>query len=142
MNENALVLHDLLKDFAGKRAVDNISFSLRRGEILGLLGPNGAGKTTTIRMVMDIIAPDAGTIEILGEKFSEKMKDRIGYLPEERGLYRKLKVMDTLLFGIESRDPVIFAAVPVFLLGIAMLASYIPARRASRLDPMRALRME
>ena len=98
MNEQALSLKDLVKDFDGKRAVDNISFNVRRGDILGLLGPNGAGKTTTIRMVMNIIAPDAGHIEILGKNFSEKVKDRIGYLPEERGLYRKLKVMDTLLF--------------------------------------------
>ncbi|MCU0236743.1 MAG: ATP-binding cassette domain-containing protein [Acidobacteria bacterium] len=98
MSELALSLQDLVKDFDGKRAVDGISFSVRKGEILGLLGPNGAGKTTTMRMVMDIIAPDAGRVEILGEKFSEAVKDRIGYLPEERGLYRKLKVMDTLLF--------------------------------------------
>ncbi len=98
MNEQALSLKDLVKDFDGKRAVDNISFTVRKGEILGLLGPNGAGKTTTIRMVMDIIAPDSGSVEIMGKPFSEKVKDRIGYLPEERGLYRKLKVMDTLLF--------------------------------------------
>jgi ABC-2 type transport system ATP-binding protein len=98
MSEQALSLQGLVKDFDGKRAVDHISFAARRGEILGLLGPNGAGKTTTMRMVMDIIAPDAGSVEILGERFSEKVKDRIGYLPEERGLYRKLKVMDTLVF--------------------------------------------
>ncbi len=98
MSELALSLKDLVKDFDGKRAVDNISFTAKKGEILGLLGPNGAGKTTIMRMVMDIIAPDAGSVEIMGEAFSEKVKDRIGYLPEERGLYRKLKVMDTLLF--------------------------------------------
>ncbi len=98
MSELALSLKELVKDFDGKRAVDNISFSVRKGEILGLLGPNGAGKTTTMRMVMDIIAPDSGSVEILGRPFSEAVKDRIGYLPEERGLYRKLKVMDTLLF--------------------------------------------
>jgi ABC-2 type transport system ATP-binding protein len=98
MSEWALSLHDLVKDFDGKRAVDHISFAVKRGEILGLLGPNGAGKTTTIRMVMDIIAPDAGRVEILGEGLSDKVKDRIGFLTEERGLYRKLKVMDTLLF--------------------------------------------
>ncbi|MBN2346889.1 MAG: ATP-binding cassette domain-containing protein [Candidatus Aminicenantes bacterium] len=98
MSERALSLQELVKDFNGKRAVDAISFEVQRGEILGLLGPNGAGKTTTMRMVMNIIAPDAGRVEILGQRFSEKMKDRIGYLPEERGLYRKLKVMDTLLF--------------------------------------------
>jgi ABC-2 type transport system ATP-binding protein len=98
MNEQALSLKDLVKDFNGKRAVDHISFAVNRGEILGLLGPNGAGKTTTIRMVMNIIAPDTGSIEIMGKPFSENVKNNIGYLPEERGLYRKLKVMDTLLF--------------------------------------------
>jgi ABC-2 type transport system ATP-binding protein len=98
MNEQALELKDLVKDFDGKRAVDGISFTARKGEILGLLGPNGAGKTTTIRMIMNIIAPDQGTIEILGRPFSEKMKDNIGYLPEERGLYRKMKIMDVLVF--------------------------------------------
>jgi ABC-2 type transport system ATP-binding protein len=98
MNEQALALQDLVKDFDGKRAVDRISFTARKGEILGLLGPNGAGKTTTIRMIMDIIAPDSGGVEILGRPLCDAVKDRIGYLPEERGLYRKLKVMDTLLF--------------------------------------------
>lgn len=98
MNDYILVLEKLVKDFDGKRAVDNISLRLGKGEILGLLGPNGAGKTTTIRMIMNIIAPDSGNIRILGENFSEKIKDRIGYLPEERGLYRKLKVLETLSF--------------------------------------------
>jgi len=98
MNDHVVVLEKLVKDFDGKRAVDNISLRLSKGEILGLLGPNGAGKTTTIRMIMNIIAPDSGNIRLLGEKFSEKIKDRIGYLPEERGLYRKLKVLETLSF--------------------------------------------
>jgi ABC-2 type transport system ATP-binding protein len=109
MNETVLNIRDLVKDFDGKRAVDQFSLQLRRGEILGLLGPNGAGKTTTIRMIMDIIAPDVGKIEILGQAFSEKLKDRIGYLPEERGLYRKLKVSETLTFfgelkGMKSQE--------------------------------------
>jgi ABC-2 type transport system ATP-binding protein len=98
MNNYVLELDGLVKDFNGKRAVDDFSLKLKRGEILGLLGPNGAGKTTTIRMIMNIIAPDSGTIKILGENFSEKLKERIGYLPEERGLYRKLKVLETLRF--------------------------------------------
>ncbi len=93
-----LELTDLVKDFDGKRAVDGFSLQLKKGEILGLLGPNGAGKTTTIRMILDIIAPDSGSIKILGENFSEKMKNRFGYLPEERGLYRKLKVSEVLHF--------------------------------------------
>ena len=98
MAEYVLMLEDLVKDFDKKRAVDHISLKLKKGEILGLLGPNGAGKTTTMRMIMDIIAPDSGTIEIFGKRFSEKAKNRLGYLPEERGLYRKLKVSETLTF--------------------------------------------
>jgi ABC-2 type transport system ATP-binding protein len=98
MAEYVLVLEDLVKDFDKKRAVDHISLKLKKGEILGLLGPNGAGKTTIMRMIMDIIAPDSGTIEIFGKRFSEKAKNRLGYLPEERGLYRKLKVSETLSF--------------------------------------------
>lgn len=109
MNDLVLNVKNLVKDFDSKRAVDHFSLELNRGEILGLLGPNGAGKTTTIRMIMDIIAPDSGNIEIFGEKFSEKLKDRIGYLPEERGLYRKMKVSETLAFfgelkGMKTRE--------------------------------------
>lgn len=98
MSDYVLVLDNLVKDFNGKRAVDNFSLKLAKGEILGLLGPNGAGKTTTIRMILNIIAPDSGRIKILGQAFSEKMKNRFGYLPEERGLYRKLKVSEVLSF--------------------------------------------
>ena len=93
-----LHLRDLVKDFSGKRAVDHVSLTLSRGQILGLLGPNGAGKTTIIRMIMNIIAPDDGSILIMGQHFSEPLKDRIGYLPEERGLYRKMKVIEILDF--------------------------------------------
>lgn len=98
MNDYVLVLDNLVKDFDGKRAVDHFSLKLKKGEILGLLGPNGAGKTTTIRMILNIIAPDSGSIKMLGEAFSEKIKNRFGYLPEERGLYRKLKVSEVLSF--------------------------------------------
>ena len=109
MSENILVLENLVKDFNGKRAVDHFSLKLKKGEILGLLGPNGAGKTTTIRMIMNIIAPDSGHIQIMGENYSEKMKNKIGYLPEERGLYRKMKVIDALSFfgelkGMKSNE--------------------------------------
>ncbi len=103
MQEKILELNSLVKEFDTKRAVDNIGFSLKRGEILGLLGPNGAGKTTTIRMIMNIIVPDSGEIKILGEKFNESLKNKIGYLPEERGLYRKLKVMETIEFFAELK---------------------------------------
>ena len=71
---------------------------LLKGEIFGLIGPNGAGKTTTIRMMMDIIKPDSGEVYILGEKFREETKNKIGYLPEERGLYKKQTVMDTIKY--------------------------------------------
>lgn len=98
MSNYVLELDHLVKDFDGKKAVNDFSLKLKRGEILGLLGPNGAGKTTTIRMIMNIIAPDSGTIKILGENFSERLKEKIGYLPEERGLYRKMKVSETLRF--------------------------------------------
>jgi ABC-2 type transport system ATP-binding protein len=98
MDNFALELEHLVKDFEDKRAVDDVSLKMRRGEILGLLGPNGAGKTTTMRMIMNIIAPDSGTIKILGENFSERLKEKIGYLPEERGLYRKMKVSEILEF--------------------------------------------
>ncbi|UCE98193.1 MAG: ATP-binding cassette domain-containing protein [Dehalococcoidia bacterium] len=86
------------KSFNHNLVVDNISFSLRPGEIFGLIGPNGAGKTTTIRMMMDIIRPDSGQIFILGKNFNELAKNKIGYLPEERGLYRKLTVIDTIIY--------------------------------------------
>lgn len=98
MDNFALELEHLVKDFEDKRAVDDVSLEMKRGEILGLLGPNGAGKTTTMRMIMNIIAPDSGTIKILGENFSERLKEKIGYLPEERGLYRKMKVSEILEF--------------------------------------------
>lgn len=98
MGNIILKLNRLVKEFDGKKVVNDFSLTLKEGEILGLLGPNGAGKTTTIRMIMNIIAPDSGEIEILGEHFQEKLKNRIGYLPEERGLYRKLKVSETLKY--------------------------------------------
>ncbi len=94
----ALTLRHLVKTFDAFRAVDDLSLEVPRGHIFGLIGPNGAGKTTIIRMIMDIIRPDAGEIRILGEDIREKVKDRIGYLPEERGLYKKMKVIEMLEF--------------------------------------------
>jgi ABC-2 type transport system ATP-binding protein len=86
------------KSFADKVAVNDLSFAVEAGEVFGLIGPNGAGKTTTIRMLMDIIKPDLGEITILDEKLSEASKNNLGYLPEERGLYRKLKVIDSIIY--------------------------------------------
>lgn len=84
------------KSFNDIHAVNDVSFEVRSGEILGMVGPNGAGKTTAIRMLMDIMAPDSGRITILGEPSGQDISDRIGYLPEERGLYRKISVAESL----------------------------------------------
>jgi len=102
-------VNHIVKSYADKIVVDDLSFSVPQNEIFGLIGPNGAGKTTTIRMMMDIIKPDSGDITILGEKLTEASKNRLGYLPEERGLYRKLTVMDSIIYlaslkGMDSRS--------------------------------------
>ncbi len=86
------------KSYADKIAVDDLSFSVNQGEVFGLIGPNGAGKTTTIRMMMDIIKPDSGVVTIFGEKLGEATKNKLGYLPEERGLYKKLRVLDAIIY--------------------------------------------
>jgi len=91
-------LQNVRKHFGSVKAVDGISFAARPGNIFGLIGPNGAGKSTTIRMIMNILAPDSGNIYFSGETIGEKDKERIGYLPEERGLYKKVKVNDLLLY--------------------------------------------
>jgi ABC-2 type transport system ATP-binding protein len=87
-----------VKRFNGLTAVDHLDLSVHKGEIFGFLGPNGAGKTTTIRMLMDIIRPDEGHIDILGQPLQPRALDRIGYLPEERGLYRKFKTAECLTY--------------------------------------------
>lgn len=97
MNPTVSVSH-LSKSFGPVRAVEDVSFEVFPGEIFGLLGPNGAGKTTSIRMMLDIFKPDRGEVSILGGKMDEHKKDRIGYLPEERGLYKDLKLEPTLIF--------------------------------------------
>ncbi len=94
----AVEVSHIAKSFADKVAVDNLSFSVAQGEMFGLIGPNGAGKTTTIRMMMDVIKPDSGEVTILGEKLNEATKNRLGYLPEERGLYKKLRVLDSIVY--------------------------------------------
>jgi ABC-2 type transport system ATP-binding protein len=94
----AVEVDQVSKSFSTKAAVQNLSFSVDRGEIFGLIGPNGAGKTTTIRMMMDILKPDSGQINILGQKLNESGKSRLGYLPEDRGLYKKLRVIDSIVY--------------------------------------------
>jgi ABC-2 type transport system ATP-binding protein len=94
----AVEVNHIVKSFADQAVVDDLSFSIARGEMFGLIGPNGAGKTTTIRMMMDIIKPDAGEVTILGERLSEATKNSLGYLPEERGLYKKLSVLESIVY--------------------------------------------
>ncbi len=94
----AVEVSHIVKAYADKVVVNDLSFSVARGEIFGLIGPNGAGKTTTIRMMMDIIKPDSGQVTVFGEKLGEAMKNRLGYLPEERGLYKKMRVIDSILY--------------------------------------------
>ena len=96
--ESAIQLTNVSKAFGRFKAVDNLSLNVPKGAMFGLLGPNGAGKTTSIRMIMNITAPDTGDIRILGNPMDRAMQNRIGYLPEERGLYRKMKVIDHLYF--------------------------------------------
>jgi ABC-2 type transport system ATP-binding protein len=108
-NMLAVEVSHIAKSFADKVVVNDLSFSVAQGEIFGLIGPNGAGKTTTIRMMMDIIKPDSGDVTILGEKLSEATKNKLGYLPEERGLYRKLGVLDSIIYlaslkGVDRRS--------------------------------------
>ncbi len=96
MSEPQVTLHveNVTKRFGDFTAVDDLSFDVKAGRVFGFLGPNGAGKTTTIRMIVGITAPDEGKIRLLGEKVSSDLQNQIGYLPEERGLYKKIKVRD------------------------------------------------
>jgi len=96
--DTAIAIRDVVKAFGDFRAVDGVSLDIPAGEIFGLIGPNGAGKSTTIRMIMDIIRPDTGAITVLGKPSADNVRNHIGYLPEERGLYRKMKVLDVLEF--------------------------------------------
>jgi ABC-2 type transport system ATP-binding protein len=94
----ALHIEQVSKCFDTVTAVDSLSLRVKQGAVFGLLGPNGAGKTTTLRMVMRVLIPDAGTIQVLGQPTSDRTQDLIGYLPEERGLYPRMKVREALVF--------------------------------------------
>ncbi|HVF67210.1 MAG TPA: ATP-binding cassette domain-containing protein [Pyrinomonadaceae bacterium] len=99
-----LRLERVSKRFGDFTAVDELSLTVRAGRVYGLLGPNGAGKTTTIRMIVGITAPDEGTLELFGRPVSPDSQNRIGYLPEERGLYKRMKVADQLRFFAELKN--------------------------------------
>ena len=108
MQQSVLSLKNVVKTYGDFRAVDDISFSIPQGSICGLLGPNGAGKTTTIRMILEIIKPSSGEISILGHSSALDVRHRIGYLPEEKGLYKKMKVWAVIQYfamlkGIDSK---------------------------------------
>src|SRR6185503_14726952 len=104
MPDLAVALRNVVKRYEAHVAVRDLSLEVPRGSVYGLLGPNGAGKTTTIRMILDIIAPDTGTITLFGRPNTARgVLDRVGYLPEERGLYKKMQVKRVLLFLAELK---------------------------------------
>ena len=107
--ESALVLRDVRKSFGSTKAVDGMTLTVPSGKLYGVIGPNGAGKTTCIRMIMSILFPDSGELAVLGRRSALEAKDRIGYLPEERGVYRKMKVGAFLIYmaqlkGVSRED--------------------------------------
>lgn len=103
-NEITVKVDGVSKSFGEFTAVSDLSLTVRAGRVFGLLGPNGAGKTTTIRMIVNITAPDTGNILLFGRKIDSQLQNRIGYLPEERGLYRRMKIVDQLHFFAELKD--------------------------------------
>src|SRR3954467_6646654 len=100
---NTLELRNVTKRYDKFVAVNDLSISIEKGSVFGLLGPNGAGKTSTIRMMMGITMPDSGEVMVFGEPFRRELLNRIGYLPEERGLYKKMKIVDQLIFLAELK---------------------------------------
>ena len=103
-NEITVRLDHVSKRFGEFTAVKDLSLEVRAGRVFGLLGPNGAGKSTTIRMIVNITAPDTGTIKLFGRNISSQLQDRIGYLPEERGLYKSMKVSEQLRFFAQLKS--------------------------------------
>src|ERR1044071_4336697 len=103
-NQPTLILENVTKKFGDFTAVRNLSLQVRPGRVFGLIGPNGAGKTTTIRMIVNITVPDSGRIQLFGRPMETALQNRIGYLPEERGLYRKMKIGEQLRFFAELKD--------------------------------------
>lgn len=103
-HSSTVLVNRVTKRFGDFTAVNELSLEVRAGRIYGLLGPNGAGKTTTIRMIVNITAPDSGEIRIFGQQITPELQDRIGYLPEERGLYKKMKVGEQLKFFAQLKN--------------------------------------
>jgi len=106
---DAVLVEQVTKRFDSFAAVSSLSLGIKQGAVFGLLGPNGAGKTTTLRMIVRILMPDEGTIQVLGQPLGEHTQDLIGYLPEERGLYRRMRIREVLVFlaalkGVEEAE--------------------------------------
>jgi ABC-2 type transport system ATP-binding protein len=101
---NAVELRNVTKTFGKTVAVDELSLDVPRGSVYGFIGPNGSGKTTTLRMIMNLYYPDGGTIRVFGDELHGACTDRIGYMPEERGLYKRMKVRDVLRFYGELKN--------------------------------------
>lgn len=101
---NIVEIQNITKTFGKVTAVDNLSLNVPKGTVYGFIGPNGSGKTTTLRMIMNIFYPDSGRIYVFGEQLQKSCTDRIGYMPEERGLYKKMKVRDVLRFYGELKN--------------------------------------
>ncbi len=111
---NAITIEKVTKTFGKHVAVDDLSLAVPKGSVYGFIGPNGSGKSTTLRMIMNILLPDAGTIEVLGERDTRAARDRVSYLPEERGLYKKMTVRRLLRYygqlkgkSLRTLDPLI-----------------------------------
>jgi ABC-type glutathione transport system ATPase component len=98
MSEHAIAMRAVTKTFGAHTAVEELDLAVPQGSVYGFIGPNGSGKTTTLRMIMRILHPDRGEIEVLGERNLNAASDRVGYLPEERGLYKQMKVRDVLSY--------------------------------------------
>jgi ABC-2 type transport system ATP-binding protein len=94
----AVAVNHLFKSYADKTAVNDLTFSVDPGEILGLIGPNGAGKSSTLKIILDFMKPDSGEVKIFGHQMNEATKNQIGYLPEEKGLYKNLAAIDLILY--------------------------------------------
>jgi len=95
---NAIELRDITKTFGSHTAVDKLTLNVPKGSVYGFIGPNGSGKTTTLRMIMNILYPDNGNIRIFDNEISPAVINHIGYMPEERGLYKRMKVRELLIF--------------------------------------------
>ncbi len=125
-----LTLDNICKSFGDTVAVDRLSLQVPEGVIYGIVGPNGAGKTTTIRMIMNITIPDAGRVLIDGQPATSDFRNRVGYLPEERGLYKKMAVTEVLVYvaqlkGCSAQSQIVGEALLGFVLVVAAFAGMV-----------------